>query len=173
MGLDLRKRRKELGYSVEELAEKADVSTTTIKNIEGKKHKPRRGTLKLIFDALKLDVSCDDYYLSLSRVEDNLEDEDNSDQNVKNKLIEANKLLAEKKYEEALKIYLSLATIYEKGEYLYECVLIYYMLGKYEESLDYCEKLLDYPRYEFDALILKGECLGRLSRRKEAIKSFE
>ena len=38
MGLDLRKRRKELGYSVEELAEKADVSTTTIKNIEGKKH---------------------------------------------------------------------------------------------------------------------------------------
>ena len=173
MGLDLRQRRKELGYSVEELAEKADVSTTTIKNIEGKKHKPRRGTLKLIFDALKLDVSCDDYYLSLSRVEDNLEDEDNSDQNVKNKLIEANKLLAEKKYEEALKIYLSLATIYEKGEYLYECVLIYYMLGKYEESLDYCEKLLDYPRYEFDALILQGKCLVKLSRRREAIEAFE
>ena len=101
MGLDLRKRRKELGYSVEELAEKADVSTTTIKNIEGKKHKPRRGTLKLILAALNLDVTCDDYYLSLSRVEDNLEDEDNSDQNVKNKLIEANKLLGEKKYEEA------------------------------------------------------------------------
>ena len=36
MGLDLRQRRKELGYSVEELAEKADVSTGTIKNIEGK-----------------------------------------------------------------------------------------------------------------------------------------
>ena len=104
MVLDLRQRRKELGYSVEELAEKADLSTGTIKNAEGKKHKPRRGTLKLILAALNLDVTCDDYYLSLSRVEDNLEDEDNSDQNVKNKLIEANKLLAEKKYEEALKI---------------------------------------------------------------------
>ena len=36
MGLDLRQRRKELGYSVEELAEKADLSTGTIKNAEGK-----------------------------------------------------------------------------------------------------------------------------------------
>ena len=53
MVLDLRQRRKELGYSVEELAEKADVSIDTIKNIEGKKHKPRRGTLKLILAALK------------------------------------------------------------------------------------------------------------------------
>ena len=79
----------------------------------------------------------------------------------------------EEKYEESLKIYLSLATIYEKGEYLYGCAAAYYMLEKYEEVLSYCEKLLDYPRYEFDALILKGECLGRLSRRKEAIKSFE
>ena len=173
MGLDLRQRRKELGYSVEELAEKADVSTTTIKNIEGKKHKPRRGTLKLIFDALKLDVSCDDYYLSLSRVEDNLEDEDNSDKNATNKLAEADKLFDEKKYEEALKIYLSLATIYEKGEYLYGCAAAYYMLEKYEEVLSYCEKLLDYPSYESEALILQGECLGNLSRRREAIETFE
>ena len=59
MVLDLRQRRKELGYSVEELAEKADVSITTIKNIEGKKHKPRRETLELIFTALKLDITCD------------------------------------------------------------------------------------------------------------------
>ena len=73
MGLDLRKRRKELGYSVEELAEKADVSTTTIKNIEGKKHKPRRETLELIFTALKLDITCDEYYLSLSVEKDNLD----------------------------------------------------------------------------------------------------
>ena len=78
MGLDLRKRRKELGYSVEELAEKADVSITTIKNIEGKKHKPRRETLELIFTALKLDITCDEYYLSLSVEKDNLEGEDNS-----------------------------------------------------------------------------------------------
>ena len=173
MGLDLRKRRKELGYSVEELAEKADVSTTTIKNIEGKKHKPRRGTLKLIFDALNLDVSCDDYYLSLSRVEDNLEDEDNSDKNATNKLAEADKLFDEKKYEEALKIYSSLATIYEKGEYLYGCAMAYYMLEKYEEVLSYCEKLLDYPSYEYEALILQGECLQNLSRRMEAIESLE
>ena len=173
MGLDLRKRRKELGYSVEELAEKADVSTTTIKNIEGKKHKPRRGTLKLIFDALKLDVSCDEYYLSLSVEKDNLEGEDNSDQNVKSKLAEADRLFDEEKYEESLKIYLSLATIYEKGEYLYGCAAAYYMLEKYEESLNYCGKLLDYPSYEYEALILQGECLGNLSRRREAIEAFE
>ena len=173
MVLDLRQRRKELGYSVEELAEKADLSTGTIKNAEGKKHKPRRGTLKLIFDALKLDVSCDDYYLSLSRVEDNLEDEDNSDKNATNKLAEADKLFDEKKYEEALKIYSSLATIYEKGEYLYGCAAAYYMLGKYEEVLSYCEKLVDYPSYEFDALILQGKCLVKLSRRREAIEAFK
>ena len=112
MGLDLRKRRKELGYSVEELAEKADVSTGTIKNIEGKKHKPRREILKLILAALNLDITCDEYYLSLSVEKDNLEGEDNSDQNVKSKLAEADRLFDEEKYEESLKIYLSLATIY-------------------------------------------------------------
>ena len=173
MGLDLRQRRKELGYSVEELAEKADVSTTTIKNIEGKKHKPRRETLELIFTALKLDITCDEYYLSLSVEKDNLEGEDNSDQNAKSKLAEADRLLDEEKYEESLKIYLSLATIYEKGEYLYGCAAAYYMLGKYEEVLSYCEKLLDYPSYESEALILQGECLGNLSRRREAIETFE
>ena len=41
----------------------------------------------------------------------------------------------EEKYEEALKIYSSLATIYEKGEYLYGCAAAYYMLEKYEEVL--------------------------------------
>ena len=173
MGLDLRQRRKELGYSVEELAEKADVSITTIKNIEGKKHKPRRETLELIFTALKLDITCDEYYLSLSVEKDNLEGEDNSDQNVKSKLAEADRLFDEEKYEESLKIYLSLATIYEKGEYLYGCAAAYYMLEKYEESLNYCGKLLDYPSYEYEALILQGECLGNLSRRREAIETFE
>ncbi len=173
MGLDLRKRRKELGYSVEELAEKADVSITTIKNIEGKKHKPRRETLELIFTALKLDITCDEYYLSLSVEKDNLEGEDNSDQNAKSKLAEADRLFDEEKYEESLKIYLSLATIYEKGEYLYGCAAAYYMLGKYEEVLSYCEKLVDYPSYEFDALILQGKCLVKLSRRREAIEAFK
>ena len=173
MGLDLRKRRKELGYSVEELAEKADVSTTTIKNIEGKKHKPRREILKLILAALNLDITCDEYYLSLSVEKDNLEGEDNSDQNAKSKLAEADRLFDEEKYEESLKIYLSLATIYEKGEYLYGCAAAYYMLEKYEEVLSYCEKLLDYPSYESEALILQGECLGNLSRRREAIEAFE
>ena len=167
MVFDLRQRRKELGYSVEKLAEKADVSITTIKNIEGKKHKPRRETLELIFTALKLDITCDEYYLSLSVEKDNL------DKNAVNKLAEADKLFDEKKYEEALKIYSSLATIYEKGEYLYGCAAAYYMLEKYEEVLSYCEKLLDYPSYEFEALVLKGECLGNLSRRREAIKAFE
>ncbi len=173
MVLDLRQRRKELGYSVEELAEKADVSITTIKNIEGKKHKPRRETLELIFTALKLDITCDEYYLSLSVEKDNLEGEDNSDQNAKSKLAEADRLFDEEKYEESLKIYLSLATIYEKGKYLYGCALAYYMLGKYEDCLNYCEKLLDYPSYEYEALVLKGECLGNLSRRREAIETFE
>ena len=173
MVFDLRQRRKELGYSVEKLAEKADVSITTIKNIEGKKHKPRRETLELIFTALKLDITCDEYYLSLSVEKDNLEGEDNSDQNVKSKLAEADRLFDEEKYEEALKIYLSLATIYEKGEYLYGCAAAYYMLEKYEECLNYCGKLLDYPSYEYEALVLKGECLGNLSRRREAIETFE
>ena len=167
MVFDLRQRRKELGYSVEKLAEKADVSITTIKNIEGKKHKPRRETLELIFTALKLDITCDEYYLSLSVEKDNL------DKNAVNKLAEADKLFDEKKYEEALKIYSSLATIYEKGEYLYGCAAAYYMLEKYEEVLSYCEKLLDYPSYESEALILQGECLGNLSRRREAIETFE
>lgn len=173
MVFDLRQRRKELGYSVEKLAEKADVSITTIKNIEGKKHKPRRETLELIFTALKLDITCDEYYLSLSVEKDNLEGEDNSDQNAKSKLAEADRLFDEEKYEESLKIYLSLATIYEKGKYLYGCALAYYMLGKYEDCLNYCEKLLDYPSYEYEALVLKGECLGNLSRRREAIETFE
>ena len=173
MVFDLRQRRKELGYSVEKLAEKADVSITTIKNIEGKKHKPRRETLELIFTALKLDITCDEYYLSLSVEKDNLEGEDNSDQNAKSKLAEADRLFDEEKYEESLKIYLSLATIYEKGEYLYGCAAAYYMLEKYEEVLSYCEKLLDYPSYESEALILQGECLGNLSRRREAIEAFE
>ena len=173
MVFDLRKRRKQLGYSVEKLAEKADVSITTIKNIEGKKHKPRRETLELIFTALKLDITCDEYYLSLSVEKDNLEGEDNSDQNAKSKLAEADRLFDEEKYEESLKIYLSLATIYEKGKYLYGCALAYYMLGKYEDCLNYCEKLLDYPSYEYEALVLKGECLGNLSRRREAIETFE
>ena len=173
MVFDLRQRRKELGYSVEKLAEKADVSITTIKNIEGKKHKPRRETLELIFTALKLDITCDEYYLSLSVEKDNLEGEDNSDQNAKSKLAEADRLFDEEKYEESLKIYLSLATIYEKGEYLYGCAAAYYMLEKYEECLNYCGKLLDYPSYEYEALVLKGECLGNLSRRREAIETFE
>ena len=173
MVFDLRQRRKELGYSVEELAEKADVSTGTIKNIEGKKHKPRREILKLILAALNLDITCDEYYLSLSVEKDNLEGEDNSDQNVKSKLAEADRLFDEEKYEESLKIYLSLATIYEKGEYLYGCAAAYYMLEKYEECLNYCGKLLDYPSYEYEALVLKGECLGNLSRRREAIETFE
>ena len=167
MVFDLRQRRKELGYSVEKLAEKADVSITTIKNIEGKKHKPRRETLELIFTALKLDITCDEYYLSLSVEKDNL------DKNAVNKLAEADRLFDEEKYEESLKIYLSLATIYEKGEYLYGCAAAYYMLEKYEECLNYCGKLLDYPSYEYEALVLKGECLGNLSRRREAIETFE
>ena len=167
MVFDLRQRRKELGYSVEKLAEKADVSITTIKNIESRKHKPRRETLELIFTALKLDITCDEYYLSLSVEKDNL------DKNAVNKLAEADKLFDEKKYEEALKIYSSLATIYEKGEYLYGCAAAYYMLEKYEECLNYCGKLLDYPSYEYEALVLKGECLGNLSRRREAIETFE
>ena len=98
MVFDLSQRRKELGYSVEKLAEKADLSITTIKNIESRKHKPRRETLELIFTALKLDITCDEYYLSLSVEKDNL------DKNAVNKLAEADKLFDEKKYEEALKI---------------------------------------------------------------------
>lgn len=174
MGIDFRQRRKELGYSVEELAEKSGVSKGTIKNIEARRGNPRSYNIEAIIKALDLDITYRDYYIDLHGENENSSGEISYiDKNVEDKLSKANKLYFEHKYEEALNIYLSLAIVFEKySEYLFRGEIIYQSIGKYEKSIEYCDKILHYDEKNFHALELKGECLGQQGNIKESLEVF-
>lgn len=74
MGIDFRQRRKELGYSVDELSERSGVSRGTIKNIEAKRGKSRNYNIEAIAKALDLDITYRDYYLALHGKKENSND---------------------------------------------------------------------------------------------------
>lgn len=174
MGIDFRQRRKELGYSVDELSEKSGVSRGTIKNIEARRVTPRSYNVEAIAKALDLDITYRDYYMELHGKKENSSDEiSQTDKNVEDKLSKADKLYFENKYEEALNIYLSLAIIFDKDrDFLFRCGLIYQALSEYEKAIEYCDKILHYDEENFNALELKGECLGQMGNTKESLEVF-
>ena len=84
---DFRQRRKELGYTVEELAEKSGVSRGTIKNIEARRCNPRSYNIEAIAKALDLDITYRDYYIHLHGEDENSSDKISEiDKNVEDKL---------------------------------------------------------------------------------------
>lgn len=179
MKFDFRKRRRALGYSIKNLSKKSGVSESTIKNIESNKRIARKETFELLTKALNWAIDYDQYReyigsINKKHIKNREICESNEEIDNKIKLEKANELYKANKYEEALNIYLSFSNIFEEdGNYLFTCALLYQLLNEYEKSIEYCDKLRNYKKYKFYALILKGECLGQLGRNKEALKTFE
>ena len=179
MKFDFRKRRRALGYSIKKLSKKSGVSESTIKNIESKKRVARKETFELITKALNWVIDYEEYCeyiysINKKHIKNGQTCESNEELDKKIKLQKANELYKANKYEEALNIYLTFLNIFEEdGNYLFTCALLYQLLNEYETSIEYCDKLRNYKKYKFYALILKGECLGQLGKNKEALKTFE
>lgn len=161
MGIDFRQRRKELGYSVEELAEKSGVSRGTIKNIEARRGNPRSYNIEAIAKALDLDITYRDYYIYLHGEDENSSGEiSKTGKNPEDKLSKVDKLYFEHKYEESLNIYLSLAIIFDRdSEHLFRCGIIYQPLGKHEKPIEHCDEILHYNEENLKAMESKDECV--------------
>lgn len=165
MGIDFRQRRKELGYTVEELAEKSGVSRGTIKNIEARRCNPRSYNIEAIIKALDLDITYRDYYIHLHGEDENSSDKISEiDKNVEDKLSKVDKIYFANKYEESLNIYLSLAIIFDRdSERLFRCGMIYQSLDEHEKSIEYCDKILHYNEENLNDMELKGEWVDNWS----------
>lgn len=169
MGLDFRKKRKSMGYSIEKLAEKSGVSASTIKNIEHEKCIPRKVTFELFAKALDLSVDYEEYYESLfTKKKNHIKD------NVKEKLSMIEKLYMNGEYEEAIDIYLDLGQIFdEESMYLYKSDLIYSIIEQLKYSINCWQKLSLDEESRLEVLLLKGECLALVNKNEEAKEVFQ
>jgi len=81
------------------------------------------------------------------------------------------KLVKRKKHAQALKLGLELLKDdpYE-NDILFIVGCIYYLQGRYHQSVSYLGRSLDIAKYDSEALLIKAECHLHLGQKKESVK---
>ena len=72
------------------------------------------------------------------------------------KIFEADELAQNKKYKESLKIYSSLATIYERDNILVNCAAVCELEKEYEEAIRYGNLAIEKNKYNYEAHFILG-----------------
>lgn len=183
MKKDLKKIRQDKGISKEELARMARVGVRTVYDLENYKRKLKKDTFERIIKEINENISYEDYLMELT---DNklhsipgLYSLNNTKslelkQKLKSKLLETNELFKQEKYREALDIYLSLSLLFDQEScFLLGCAMLYEMLGEYRKAIDYSEKVTLIDKNNYDALYIKGTCLGSLKNYDDSIEQLE
>lgn len=182
----LKKKRKEKGYTQEKLAELVNVDERTIRRIEKSTHLSETKTLDKICKTL--DISTSDIrsikelnfdkeidYLNPMRVLNNLFNNNPKDLLIKleENLLKAFKFAEKEKYQEALDIYLAFSKLLNE-EFIYlGCATMYQMLGEYDKSIEFSDKILNMKTYKYEALSTKGVSLGELGNYIDSIEAFK
>ena len=175
IGKYLKKKREEMGYSQERLAELVGVVAKTIGRIESNPSPKANRTFEGICNILKIPLSDDKNikklnfnkgadYLKPSEMLSKLELENSQALyfELDNKLMDAYRLAQEGNYEDALDIYLAFSVILPK-EYIYiACANMYYMLDEHSIAIEYSEKALAINENSYEGLIIKGISFGEL-----------
>lgn len=182
IGKYLKKKREEIGYTQERLAELVEVSERTIRRIENNSNPKVNNTFERICNILNIPLSDDknikklnfnkdvDYlkpYEMLLKLE--LENSQALYFEIDNKLMSAYTLAQEGNYKEALDIYLAFSVILPK-EYIYiACANMYYMLNDYNSAIEYSEKALAINEKSYESLTIKGISFGELKEYNSSI----
>lgn len=175
IGKYLKKKREEIGYTQERLAELVEVSERTIRRIENNSNPKVNNTFEKICDILNIPLSDDNNikklkfnkevdYLKPSEMLSKLELENSQELyfEIDNKLMSAYTLAQEGNYKDALDIYLAFSVILPK-EYIYiACANMNYMLEDYRSAIEYSEKALAINENSYEGLIIKGISFGEL-----------
>jgi tetratricopeptide (TPR) repeat protein len=189
IGRYLKKKRIESNLTQEDLARSAEVDVKTIYRIE-KNAKPTltktNKTYSKIFD--KLGISISDRQLIMSMISFDIENQLNpmemlvklsskGTQDILRKLeenlVKAYEFSKIGEYHDALDIYLAFAKIYPSEFVFLGCASMYEIIGEYEKAIEYSDKVLSMEIYQYEALYIKGTCLGSLNHYDEAIKVLE
>ncbi|WP_455539111.1 tetratricopeptide repeat protein [Terrisporobacter sp.] len=175
MEIDFELIRHSKGITRSKLAKMAGIPTKTLYNIEKGKTISRKDTFELIKEALEVSFSYEDYYIYMKGKKKVITKSDMVKRNeqINKKIILAKKLYNEGKYEDALRIYESLAFLCEEEEHMFSCALTLQMLERYEDSIKYCEKLICGSSLSMEAIEVMAESLAMLYRSDEALKNFE
>lgn len=92
---------------------------------------------------------------------------------LENQIINAHNLFNSGKYEEALNIYLSLATFYPKEDIYLQCAVLYGLMNKPNETVKFCDKILNITPCHYEAHLVKGTNLGKMEMYEEALIHLE
>ena len=175
IGKYLKKKREEMGYSQERLAELVGVSERTIRRIENNSNPKVNNTFEKMCNILNIPLSDDNNiknfkfnkeveYLRPSEMLSKLELGNSQElyYEIDNKLMSAYTLAQEGNYKDALNIYLAFSVILPK-EYIYiACANMHYMLEDYRSAIEYSEKALAINENSYEGLIIKGISFGEL-----------
>ncbi len=94
-----------------------------------------------------------------------------TDSDAKKRKKQLRKLVKGKKYAEALKLGLELIqTCPYENDILFIVGCIYYLQGRYRQSVPYLDRSLDIAKYDSEALLIKAECHLQLGQKKEAAR---
>lgn len=88
---------------------------------------------------------------------------------LENQIINAHNLFNSGRYEEALNIYLSLANFYPKEDIYLQCAVLYGLINKPSEAIQFCDKVLNITPYHYEAHLIKGTNLGKMEIYEEAL----
>ncbi|THF76527.1 tetratricopeptide repeat protein [Cohnella fermenti] len=85
---------------------------------------------------------------------------------------EANDLLVDGEYREALRIYEVLSRKYKRAPIYERCAALNELLEEHLEVINYCDKLLEIENNHFDGHIMKGTAYGGMGELDSALDSF-
>lgn len=183
IGLYLKKKREEKGYTQAQLAELAGVDESTVKRLEKKVNPKETKCVKRIYEILGIQKSDEKNEsimtfnkqiecLNLTDILTKLEINDAQKLYMKldEKLVDAHNLVKESNYKEALDIYLAFLKIFP-CEFIYvECADIYYMSENYESAINYSNKALQINENNYNALLIKGISLAYVKKYSDSVE---
>lgn len=186
IGLYLKKKREEKGYTQVKLAELAGVDESTVKRLEKKSNPKETKGVKRIYEILGIPASDDKdrknvtfnkqmEYLNPSGVLGKLgiKNAQKLSMELDDKLVNAYNLGKQGKYQEALDIYLAFSIIFP-CEFIYlGCASMYSMSGNYKMAIDYSDKVLCMNANNYEALLTKGISLGYIKKYDEAFEMLK
>ncbi|MFY0520992.1 tetratricopeptide repeat protein [Lysinibacillus sp. UGB7] len=85
-------------------------------------------------------------------------------------IIEADKYIKSKDFSKALKIYSSLAVLYQEEAVLINCAMLYEVLDNYSEAISYCNKILQLNPRSYEAYFILGTSSGQLNQIDNALE---
>ncbi|WP_318509126.1 tetratricopeptide repeat protein [Bacillus sp. T3] len=187
IGRYLRKKRKEKGLSILDLAFEVGVDEKTIRRIEKEEKPSKTKSLKKVYVALGISPMDRQIFNDLLKYDNEMNHlnplglyndlGDNGPQEIlstlNENLLKGYELAKQGMFQEALQIYLALSKLYPKKFAYIACATLYQMLDEHEKAIEFTDKVLSLEKDQFEALFIKGTSLGELKHYDSAMGIFE